>query len=228
MKLNKYICIIITIILDKIKGASCLEENFSVLTDIEKALIGGDTLLLSDADVHYAVAGAELISTLNCGINHIRPLEIYAPRRDRKINLVNPLVNFKKGHLYSSGTIFVVNQTKYDNNYILTSLDFARDIFERRSNEASSLELKIADGHSVNDVKQKIKAILGDEYLVLDRYEQQEDIFRIMKIEKLISYIFLTYFILVFSPFVSSSNIQFSKTFSISLLLCFTAYINGV
>lgn len=200
-----------------IKG---VEENFSVLTDIEKALIGGDTLLLSDADVHYAVAGAELISTLNCGINHIRPLEIYAPRRDRKINLVNPLVNFKKGHLYSSGTIFVVNQTKYDNNYILTSLDFARDIFERRSNEASSLELKIADGHSVNDVKQKIKAILGDEYLVLDRYEQQEDIFRIMKIEKLISYIFLTFilFIACFNIIGSLSMLIIDKKQDINTL----------
>ncbi len=197
-----------------------VEDNFARLTDIEKALIGGDTLLLSDATTHYAVAGAELISVLNCGINHTRPLEIYAPKRGKKVNMINPMSNFKKGELHSSGTLFIVNQAKYDSNYILTSLDFVRDIFERQSNEASSLELKIADGCTADDVKQRIKNILGDDFLVLDRYEQQEDIFKIMKVEKLISYIFLTFilFIACFNIIGSLSMLIIDKKQDINTL----------
>lgn len=174
-----------------------VERDFNKLTGIENALIGSDTLILRDENVHYATPGGELISTINCGINHTTPLEIFAPKRGKKVNFTNPISNFKKGFLHSSGAAFIVNQSKYDGNYILTSLDFARDIFERKKNEATTLELKIANGNNINNVKRKIREILGNDFTVLDRYEQQKDIFKIMEVEKLISYIFLSFILLV-------------------------------
>ena len=104
---------------------------------------------------------------------------------------------FRKGYLYASGKTFIVNQPKYDSNYILSSIAFARDIFDRDSTEATSLELRAAKGIDINKLKNKIKNLLGDGFKVEDRYEQQTDVFRIMTIEKFISYLFLSLILLI-------------------------------
>ena len=90
-----------------------------------------------------------------------------------------------------------MNQPKYDGNYILSSIAFARDIFDRDSTEVTSLELKAVEGADTEKLKNKIKSILGKEFKVEDRYEQQADVFRIMTIEKFISYLFLSLILLI-------------------------------
>ena len=177
-----------------IKG---VEDNFAHLTEIEKVLIGNGTFKLHDNTVDYATPGIELTGILNCGLYHTMPLEIFAPKRGKKVSMANPAANFKKGYLYASGKTFIVNQPKYDSNYILSSIAFARDIFDRDSTEVSSLELKTVKGTDINKVKNKIKNILGTEFRVEDRFEQQADVFRIMTIEKFISYLFLSLILLI-------------------------------
>lgn len=110
--------------------------------------------------------------------------------------MANPAASFVSDHLFSSGLTFAVNQEKYDASYIITSLSFARNLFQYTT-EISALNLKLKPGESLNEVKKKIQATLGNEFQVSDRYEQQEDTFRIMKIEKLISYIFLTFILMI-------------------------------
>lgn len=172
-------------------------ENFLELTELEKSLYGRGNPILEDSLNCYAILGGELMHTLNCGINFTSPLEIYAPNRGNKVNLTMPSRNFKKGVLYSAGLVFAVNQPVYDANYILTSIDFARRIFRRTSDEATAMEIKVKDGENVSRVKKYIENILGDEFVVLDRYEQQRDVYKVMQIEKLISYVFLTFILLV-------------------------------
>lgn len=174
-----------------------VEQNFNNLTNIEEALIGNGDFILNDSIAHYAVPGAGLTAALNCGIYFVSPLEIYAPKRGRKVNINNPATNFNKGELHASGVIFAVNQPKYDDNYILTSFEFARKIFGRDENEAGSLEIRLSNGANLEKTQKEIKEILGSDYTVQNRYEQQADIFKIMKVEKIISYIFLTFILLV-------------------------------
>ena len=177
-----------------IKG---VEENFKLLTDIEGSLVGRGRFLLSDSINSYAVPGLGILSTLNSGLYHVAPLEIYAPKRKAKINFSQPAANFKKGKLQSSGLAFLTNQPKYDEGYILTSARFAREIFGRADNEVTSLEIKLADGHSASEAKEAIAGILGEGFNLEDRYEQQKDIFKVMRIEKFISYIFLCFILLI-------------------------------
>ena len=89
-----------------------------------------------------------------------------------------------------------MNQGKYDKGYILTSIGFARRLFDQQG-MVSSLELRLKPGSDFEAVKAEMRRICGDRYTVLDRYEQQDDTFRIMKIEKLIAYIFLTFILVV-------------------------------
>ena len=176
-----------------IKG---VEDNFDRLTPIDSILFGRGELLLHDEVADYAIPGIELVSILGTGIRFLDPLEIYAPKRGAKVNMANPAASFNSANLFSSGLVFAVNQQKYDASYILTSLQFARKLFQYDT-EVSSVELKLKSDVNIGSVKKKIQAILGDGFRVQDRYEQQVDTFRIMEIEKLISYLFLTFILMI-------------------------------
>ena len=176
-----------------IKG---IEDNFNQLTAIDSILYGRGEWILRDEVVDYAVPGIELVSVLGTGIRFLDPLEVYAPKRGAKINVANPSTSFESSYLHSSGLVFAVNQQKYDASYILTSLSFARDLFQYDT-EVSSIEFRIAADADVKEVKKDIKRLLGNDFLVQDRYEQQADTYRIMEVEKLISYVFLSFILLI-------------------------------
>ena len=176
-----------------IKG---IEENFNQLTAIDSILYGRGEWILQDEVVDYAVPGIELVSVLGTGIRFLDPLEVYAPKRGVKINVANPSTSFLSSYLHSSGLVFAVNQQKYDASYILTSLSFARELFQYET-EVSSIELKLAANADIKKAKNKIQRMLGTDFLVLDRYEQQADTYRIMEVEKLISYVFLSFILLI-------------------------------
>lgn len=173
-----------------------VEDNFDQLTPIDSILFGRGDLLLHDEVVDYAIPGIQLLSTLGSGIRFLDPLEIYAPRRGAKVNMANPSTAFVTGNLFSSGLVFAVNQEKYDASYILTSIDFARRLFQYTT-EVSAINLKLKAGADTDAVKKHIQDLLGDDFLVQDRYEQQADTYRIMEIEKLISYLFLTFILMI-------------------------------
>lgn len=173
-----------------------VEDNFDQLTPIDSILFGRGDLLLHDEVVDYAIPGIQLLSTLGSGIRFLDPLEIYAPRRGTKVNMANPSTAFVTGNLFSSGLVFAVNQEKYDASYILTSIDFARRLFQYTT-EVSAINLKLKAGADTDAVKKHIQDLLGDDFLVQDRYEQQADTYRIMEIEKLISYLFLTFILMI-------------------------------
>ena len=176
-----------------IKG---VEDNFEELTSIDSLLYGAGEFILHDSIVDYGVLGVELISELGTGLQFVDPLQVYAPKRNVHVNMANPSASFNRDYLFSPGVVFVVNQQKYDARYILTSLSFARNLFNYDA-EVSAVELKLKPGADVTAVQRKIARILGDEFVVLDRYEQQADVFRIMEIEKFISYLFLTFILAI-------------------------------
>ena len=90
----------------------------------------------------------------------------------------------------------MVRQSKYDAGYIITSLGFAQRLFDREG-RVSSVELKLKEGVNPDKAKQQLQTQLGERFKVEDRYEQQNDVFRVMRIEKLISYFFLSFILLV-------------------------------
>ena len=176
-----------------IKG---VENNFEQLTQIDSILYGRGNFLLQDEYFSYATLGIELTSILGTGIRFLDPITVYAPKRGAQINLANPATSFQKRELYGSGVAFAVNQQKYDASYLLTSLDFVRDLFQYTT-QVSSVELKLHSDANQQRVKRKITELLGEDFKVENRYEQQTDTYRIMEIEKLISYIFLTFILLI-------------------------------
>lgn len=177
----------------KVKG---VEDNFDKLTNIRDIIYGDGEYELHVANLQYGIIGIRLAQTLNTGAQWKDYLHIYAPKREGQIDMANPTEGFVEDSLLSPGVVFQVKQAKYDKAYVITSIEFARNLFGRQG-EISSLELRMKPGADIDEVKEKIKRIAGEKYLVLDRYEQQEDSFKVMQIEKLFAYIFLTFILMV-------------------------------
>lgn len=173
-----------------------VEDNFSELTSIHSSLLGNGKFTLKDGETSYAIMGFGVMSALGTGTEHIYPLHVYTPKRDVKINIANPINSFSSDYLYSPGVIFKIDHFQYDYNYVLTSISFVRNLL-RYENEVSSVELKLKEGIDTNKAKKEIKALLGNEFNVLNRHEQQIDMLKIIEIEKLMSYIFLSFILLV-------------------------------
>ncbi len=173
-----------------------VDDNFDQLTHIREILLGDGDYALHAADMHYGILGIRLAEQLGTGYSYEEPLKIYAPRREGQLDMTSPEEGFVEDELYSPGVLFCVRQAKYDKGTIITSIGFARRIFDQQG-MLSSLELRLKAGSDFDAVKKEMKRLAGESFRVKDRFEQQEDTFRIMEIEKLIAYIFLTFILMV-------------------------------
>ena len=173
-----------------------VEDNFDKLTHIREVLEGDGDYALHAADMYYGILGMGVAYQLGMGYTYEHPLKIYAPRREGQLNMANLQEGFVEDELYSPGVLFSIKQGKYDKRYIITSIDFTRHLFDQQG-MLSSLELRLKPGSDFDAVKAQMQEIAGDRFLVRDRYEQQDDTFRIMKIEKLIAFIFLTFILAI-------------------------------
>lgn len=177
-----------------VKGVS---ENFRQLTNIDSILLDGK-FLLYDGAFENIIPGVGVATILGVGANFIDPLYIYAPKRSSNINLLRPEKSFNQAATFVGG-IFSVQQLQYDDHYILTSLALARELFEYESTEVTAIELKLAVNADLDQTQQQIRQALGKKYDVKNRYEQQESFFKIMKIEKWITFLILSFILLIAS-----------------------------
>ncbi|MBP5348012.1 MAG: FtsX-like permease family protein [Bacteroidaceae bacterium] len=176
-----------------IKG---VQDSYHDLVNIENLLKGNGIYMLEDQICHYGIMGIGLTGKLDCGISPSDRLKLYVPKKEGRVNVANPATSFNQADIYSPGVVFRVEQEKYDDNYVLISLDLAHYLTGRQ-NEASALEIRLKEGTSVNKAKREISAALGSEFHVQNRVEQQQDVFKVVKLEKFISYLFLSFILLI-------------------------------
>ena len=154
-----------------------------------------------DGAFERAVLGRGLAAQIGMNAHFTGALHLYAPERNGRINMMRPDQSLRHEHAFIAGT-FAVNQLEYDDQLMLVSLDLAQRLFDQDEHTASALRIQPKEGVKVASLKSQIAHLLGDEYRVLDRYEQQRDFFRILGIEKL-----LTVLLLVFILIIASFNI---------------------
>ena len=173
-----------------------VEDSFEQLTGIDDILIGDGTFELHADVIDYGILGSNLLLQLGLPTNFSTPIRVFAPKKGERIDMTDPSESLTEEELFSPSVGFMVKQNKYDSHYVITSLAFARRLFGR-PDEVSALEVKLRPGADLDGTKKQFARMLGDGYRVMNRYEQQEDTFNIMQIEKLISYIFLTFILMV-------------------------------
>ena len=154
-----------------------------------------------DGAFDRCVLGRGLASQIGINAHFTGALHLYAPERTGRINMLRPDLSLRHEHAFIAGT-FAVNQMEYDDQLMLVSLPLARRLFDYDSCTVSALRIQPAEGMKTKRIKAQIIKTLGKGYRVQDRYEQQADFFRILRIEKL-----LTMLLMVFILLIASFNI---------------------
>jgi len=169
-----------------LKGVS---NDFRPMTQFDTLMREG-SFALQKGSLDYGVFGRGIGNQLNIGQTNADYYSItcYAPKRGLQSS-PNPSDAITEKHLFPAG-LFSINDD-FDYRYVIVSLPFARQLFDYQDSSVTSVEIGLAKGANLDDVKQKIKQTLGDDYVVKDRFEQNELLFRTLKTEKLLTFIIL-------------------------------------
>lgn len=178
----------------KLKG---VPKNYSELTGIDSVVVEGD-FLLDDGVSRYAVLGVGPAVNLNARPGSLRMLQLYAPQRRGQVDINDPMNAFTEDSVFVSG-VFMVQQKNYDNDMVFVPIDLARELFDYTT-EATQVEVKLAPGTSESDVMGQLEAQLGASYTVKNRIMQQDASFRLVNMEKWITFLLLA-FIMVIATF---------------------------
>ena len=194
-----------------------MEASYEQLTQIDSILIDG-SFKLADEVVNYANMGIGLAYALGINAGFVTPMEIYAPKRAEQVNMANPASLFHLEYAYI-GSVFRTDQQLYDDSYLIVPLALARSLFDYE-HEVSAIELKLHDPKQVAQTKQEISRLLGEEFKVQDRFEQQEDSFRMMQIEKWMTFLILTFILAIalFNVVGSLSMLMIEKQADVATL----------
>lgn len=185
-----------------VKGVDDHFQQVSCIDSITTTGTAPGRFLLHAANVEYGVPSIGLTQQFG-GVDY-GTMPICAPRGGERINLTNPIESFNVIDIQSPGIFFQVHQQRYDDNYLLTSIQFARDLFEQPG-RVSSVALRLKEGSDADAVRSELAALSQGRFVVLDRQEQHAETFRIMQIEKMMAYLFLTFIVLVASFNIISS-----------------------
>lgn len=158
-----------------IKG---VDSSFSKVTDLESAIISGDFVTQPEEGIG-AIVGATLRNRLGISLqNPFRQLKVFVPRKKKRTVLDRP---FKTSFLQPTGVFSF--QQDYDNQYIFSDIDFVRNVLSLQD-QASALELKLTDGADEEKLTGQLASVLGDQFDIKNRYEQDAAFFKLMNLEK--------------------------------------------
>jgi lipoprotein-releasing system permease protein len=184
-------------VLATIKGVS---DQYSQMTGLDTMIVDGE-FKLKEGTEQFAVVGQGVAYYLSLGVKLLNPIQIYVPQKGRGLSTEG---SFNQGHIYPSG-IFSVQQ-EIDSKYIIVPIDFAREIFEM-PDKVNSVELKLKDITNVKNVQKAISIRLGNQFVVKNRYQQHDYLYKTMQGEK-----YAVYLILILILIIASFNIVGSLT----------------
>ena len=174
-----------------------VDSVFQQITHIDTIITDG-YFSVFDGAFDRCVMGRGLATQIGVNAHFVGAVHLYAPKRLERVNMLRPDEAFLHEKAFMAGT-FAVNQTSYDDQLLLVSLPLARRLFQYDPLTVTALELQLdSKGHfSARQMKAQLRECLGEGYVVADRYEQQSDFFRILKIEKLLTALLLAFILLI-------------------------------
>jgi len=173
-----------------------VDVAFDSVSKVDNNIIRGN-YHISDDEMDYAVIGAGMEYKLSIVVgDQSQSLGIYMPNRKKKsIGFTSPTDLFKRRFLPVTG-VFAIQQ-EFDDNYVITSLNFIQNILSYTNGEIDALEIKVSEDANVRNIVQAIEKIVGDEFEVKDRYQQEEAFFKLMNMEKWMAYAVISFALLL-------------------------------
>lgn len=171
-----------------------VDENYMLVNPIEPHIVQG-SFKTGTADEPLLVLGAGIQNAVAVESDrNVRPLAVYMPRKG-EVNLTDPFQSLSAESVNTSGTFII--QQDFDNKYALTNLEFVKRMLAMDSNAYSAVEIALHPTADVDDTRDAIKNLLGKEYLVQNRYEQNASLYSVMNIEKWFIYAVLSLILVV-------------------------------
>lgn len=195
-----------------------VDSLFTTVSSIDSIIVEGK-FRTRYGDQFEGVLGLALADQLAVRLNFVTPLMMYVPQRQGRINLARPDQSFRTEYLQPSG-IFMVNQIDYDASYLIADIEQTRRLLEYDHQTATWIGLKIRAGGDMYRVKKQVEQIAGNAYKVRNREEQHETFYKMVKVEKLMAYLILSFILLIalFNVIGTLSMLIFEKRGSISTL----------
>lgn len=176
-----------------IKG---VDSNYVQCNGVPDATFVGGFVLKDTFNNPMCVLGSDIASKLQVVVNGFHYLKIYVPIRNEHITLV-PEEAFHSAMAMPSG-VFHIHQD-YDSKFVYIPISFARELLNYQPDEVSSIEIFCQPDANPNDVADNIRKIMGDNFTVKDRYQQQDLLYKIMKSEKLSIFVMLIFIFIIAS-----------------------------
>ncbi|MCB0755224.1 MAG: ABC transporter permease [Flavobacteriales bacterium] len=174
----------------RIKGVS---DNFNELTDIDTMIIDGDAAMHVNG-TPSAMIGSGVAYHLSVNVNDpINTIQVYVPKRGSSAT-IDPSKAFNVKQLFATGVFSI--QADFDLKYMITPISFARDLLDHEG-RVSSLELALDPKANMAEVRESLQETLGSAYVVKDRYQQNELLYKIMKSEKWAVFMILSFILMI-------------------------------
>ncbi len=175
-----------------IKG---VDEYYQAVTAIDTCLKGDQQYRVYDegTQTNYAVIGAALEYTLQISVGQVfnKPMTVYMPKRTGRASMNLTKKPFKKRQIYPAA-IYAIQQSEYD-NYTITNLPFVQDLTSYKKGEISALELRLTPDVSTKQILVAIKDLMGPDFIVKNRYQQDEALYNITQLEKYVAYLIFAF-----------------------------------
>ena len=203
--------------LAKAKGVDWIYESESTLG---QCVTKGE-FKLHKGDIPMAAVGAGMAYELGIDPAFLSPIEIFFPTRTRKISIANPAASIESIRVWPSG-IFAVN-SDIDKELLILPIGKMQELLEYDGDVVSGVEIRLSDNISrknFRNLQKQISDILGPQYIVKDRYQQNESLYKMMKYEKAAIFMILIFVIIIiaFNIFGSLSMLIIEKKYDIETL----------
>ncbi|MCT4587522.1 MAG: FtsX-like permease family protein [Carboxylicivirga sp.] len=172
-----------------------VDSAFNKVSSIDSIIIDGKYELKYKSE-YRGVIGRRLADQLAIRLNFVTPLSMYVPKRLGNVNLMTPQNSFKQDYINPTG-MFAVNQEEYDGQYLIIDIDKARRLLQYDNTIITSLAIKIKEGVDIARAEKAIQSIVGDQMDVLNQQEQHAAFYKVMKVEKLMAYLILSFIIAI-------------------------------
>ena len=174
-----------------IKGVA---PNYVLMISSDSIMMEGEFVVEQEGTA-YAVIGGALADQIESSSQFIRPISLYAPIHNSNVNLANPEKSFHIQHYYLSG-IYATGQIEVDSKYTFLPLASAQELFGY-DDDVTSIELKLKKGSDVKKAEKEIADLVGERFNVQNKEEQHEDFYKMMKVEKWITFLILIFILLI-------------------------------
>jgi len=193
-----------------------VSDDFHKTSRIDSMVTEGNSRLEIGAQ-NLAIVGEGIAYYLDLALNdYENPITVFVPRRF-KGNQINPMEAFNNMMIQPAGVFSI--QQEYDQKYVIVPLRFGRELLEYKD-ELTALEIKVKSTDQIESVRKQVQSQLGEGFIIKNRYEQEETMYKIMKSEKLAVFMILSFILLIaiFNVIGSLSMLILDKKKDISVL----------